>query len=196
MRRGSCKLGLVVIFGVMMVFGCGGGGIEEMGQRYTSSMFIEDNGSATLDIDVIQSNCGTIEEPEAEPFTNVFALVTVGVSKDALGLSLQSYSVAYIPVLTPDGSGNLVRPPDLVAPGPGTSNFELGKGQTSELEIVCMDIDTKEEYVNKWLSDPALVNLDMSQYIIRVTLHFKDAANHNVTLTTEKEVNLGNFNNC
>lgn len=195
MRRGSCKLGLVIIFGVMMVFGCGG--IDEIGQRYTSSMFLEDNGTATLDIDVVRNNCGDDPlDPDPEPFTNVFAFITVRVSNDALGLSLQSYSVAYIPVLTPDGSGNLVRPPDLVAPGPGTSNFELGTGQTSELEIVCMDIDTKEEYVNKWLSDPALVNLDISQYIIRVTLNFKDAANHNVSLTTEKEVNLGNFNNC
>jgi hypothetical protein len=194
MRRASWKLGLVVIFGVMMVFGCGS--IDEVGQRYTSSMFIEDNGTATLDIDVVQNNCGTFEEPEAESFTNVFAFVTVGVSRDALGLTLQSYSVQYIPVDTADGTGKLVRPPSLAGPIIGFDNFDIAPGQASELEILCMDIDTKEEYVVKWMSDSALFNLDVAQYIIRVTLHFKDTAKQDVSLTVERKVNLADFNNC
>jgi len=181
---------MVVMLGGFLMIGCGG--LDEVGQRYVSRMVIEDNGTETLDIDVVRGDC----DGEPEPFTNVFAIFTVSVAEDALGLTLQKYSIQYLPVYTPDGTGNVVLPPTLESPGDMIDNFDVASGATGTLQIVCMDIDTKEEYVNEWLSDPELVNLDISQYIIRITFFFKDQANKDVVFKIDRTVNLANFDNC
>jgi hypothetical protein len=189
MRRAAFRFALTMMALVAGAYGCSSssGPLDEIGQRYVSSVTIEDNGEDTLDIDVIQGMC----DNETEEFTNAFATLSISVNASAPGLTLQSYSIQYIPLDSPDGSGELVSPPELVSPQDGWTRFEVGAGGTGELEVTCMSIDTKEEYVNFW---PA--GVDISLYTIRITFRFENTAGEGVDIVVDKTVYLGNYNNC
>jgi hypothetical protein len=144
MRRGSCKLGLVVIFGVMMVFGCGGGGIEEMGQRYTASLEVEDVSGATLAIDVCQDMC----DDEWEEFGPAIGQITVGVAVGSPGITLKNYTIDYIPLPSPDGTSQTL-PPRLESPLPGLHSIDIGPGGSASFSLTLMSVDTKQEFIFK-----------------------------------------------
>ncbi|MFZ1987168.1 MAG: hypothetical protein WAU91_22350, partial [Desulfatitalea sp.] len=107
-----------------------------MGQRYVSSLVIEDNDEETLDIDVVQDMC----DNETEPFTNVFGILTLSVAENAAGVTLRSYSIDYTPLDSPDGSGGVVSPPALVSPEDGFSDFDVASGGSGEFTFTCMSI--------------------------------------------------------
>ncbi len=189
MRRAAFRLALIMMGLVAGAYGCSSssGPLDEIGQRYVSSVTIEDNGEETLDIDVVQSMC----DNETEEFTNAFAILSLSVDADAPGLTLQSYSIQYIPLDSPDGNGNLVTPPELVSPEDGWTRFEVGAGESGQLEVTCMSIDTKEEFVNSW---PA--GVDYPLYTIRITFRFENTAGEDIDIVVDKTVYLGNYNNC
>ena len=191
MRRVANKLGVLLIFwGLLTLYACGSGGgdiLNEMGQRYTSSLVIQDNGDETLDIDVVQDMCDT----DPEPFTNVFGVLTVAVPSGSAGLTLVSYTIQYVPLASADGSGATVMPPELVSPGEGYAHFDIAAGGSADLTFTCMSIDTKEEYVN---FVPA--TLGYGRYAIVFTFHFRSTVGEDVDITVDRTVYLGEYDNC
>ncbi|MBI5552530.1 MAG: hypothetical protein HY911_13570 [Desulfobacterales bacterium] len=190
MRRTDLRMALILmVLAAFGVFGCSSssGPLDEVGQRYTTSLSIEDNGEETLDIDVLRDMC----DNETEPFTNVFAILTIAVDASAPGLTLQSYTIQYTPLASPDGSGDVVIPPDLVSPQTGYANFDVAPGGSGELEVTCMSIDTKSEYVNNWPP-----GLDIALYRIRITFHFENTVGEGIDVTIDRTVYLGNYDNC
>ena len=134
MRSFNVKLwGCIGIICVMaMIIGCGGGDLmDETGQRYTASVAIQDLGENTLNIDVIQNFC----DSDPEDYGDVSAEVSVGVSADALGITLQGYTIEYIPLESEDGSGNLVTPPALDGPLIGGNlGIDIASGSSATFE--------------------------------------------------------------
>jgi len=143
MRRASCKLVLAAIFGVMMVFGCGSS-IDEMGQRYTASLEVEDVSGATLAIDVCQDMC----DDEWEEFGPAIGQVTVGVAVDSPGITLKTYTIDYFPLPSPDGTSQTL-PPRLESPLPGLHSIDIGPGGSATFSLTLMSVDTKQEFIFK-----------------------------------------------
>lgn len=136
---------------VAMIIGCGGGDLlDETGQRYSASIAIKDLGEETLTVDVIQSYC----DSDVEDYGDATAAVSVTVSEDALGITLESYSIEYIPLESEDGTGTIVMPPTLDGPlTGGNSGIDIGSGGSEDFTITCLSTDTKEEFriKNGWL---------------------------------------------
>lgn len=144
--------GCIGIFCVVaMIIGCGSGDLlDEPGQRYTASIAIKDLDEETLTIDVIQSFCDMV----VEDFGDATASVKIGVSTNAAGITMQGYTIEYIPLESEDGTGTLVIPPTLDGPlHGGNLGIDIASGGSAAFEITCMSIDTKEEYRIKagWL---------------------------------------------
>jgi hypothetical protein len=154
MRSFNVKLwGCIGTICVMaMIFGCGSGNdlLDETGQRYTASIAIQDLDEETLTVDAIQDFC----DDDVEDFGDATASVTVGVSTDAPGITLQSYVLEYFPLESEDGTGTIVMPPTLDSPltGGGTG-IDIPSGGSATFEITCLSVETKQEFriKNGWL---------------------------------------------
>lgn len=153
---------LLVIAVWFTVFGCGGGSssepLDEVGQRYTATIAIQDLDEETLTVDVIQNSC----DGEPEDYGPASAAVSFTVNDDqALGITLKSYVLEYIPLPSEDGTGTIVTPPTLNAPLTGGNlGIDILPGETVEFEITCFSTDQKEEFRRKngWIfyfEDPA-----------------------------------------
>lgn len=144
----SC-IGIICV--VIMIIGCGGADLlDETGQRYTASVAIQDLNEETLTVDALQGYCDT----EVEDFGDATASITVGVSSDAPGITLQSYVLEYIALESEDGTGTVVMPPTLDGPlTGGGSGIDIASGASATFEITCISVDTKEEFRTKngWL---------------------------------------------
>jgi hypothetical protein len=200
MRSGLKKriCAAVLLLSITWLYGCGSSDIlDEQGQRYQGEMSIIDNGEAKLTIDTVQDMCDT----EPEDFTDAFAEVTIEVTSGAPGLTLDHYTLEYFPLQSENGRGVLVMPPELDDPGIGYYDIDIPSGSTTTFEITCLTVDTKEEHEYKlyhlWLANPALYeSLSVCRYTIRVTLYFTDTAGEDETITLDRTVYLGNYNNC
>jgi hypothetical protein len=142
-------IGIICV--VAMIFGCGGGDLlDENGQRYSASISIKDLDEETLTVDVIQSYC----DSDVEDFGDATASVQIAVSPDALGITLKSYVIEYIPLESEDGTGALVMPPTLDGPlTGGNSGVDIPSGGSLTFDITCISVDTKQEFriKNGWL---------------------------------------------
>lgn len=155
MRRVAFKPVLIVMMAaaVFGVFGCSSSSdpLDEIGQRYTASIAIQDLDEETLTVDVIQSSC----EGEAEDYGPASAAVSFSVvDENALGITLKGYSLEYIPLESEDGTGAVVMPPTLDGPlNGGNLGIDIEAGGSAEFEITCMSTETKEEFRRKngWL---------------------------------------------
>jgi len=173
MRRASCKLVLVAIFGVMMVFGCGSS-IDEMGQRYTASLEVEDVSGATLAIDVAQDYCGDEWEDYGPVIGNITVAVAVGDRPgDPPGITLKNYTIDYFPLPSPDGTFQTL-PPRLESPLPGYYSIDIGTGGSASFSLTLMSVDTKQEFLDKagwifvndypeWLAATDAVKFEMAE---------------------------------
>lgn len=198
----SCIAILTVL--AMIVVGCGSGNdlLDEVGQRYTASIEIEDNGEGTLTVDIARELC----DSDFEDYGPTIANVTVAVSSDAPGITLQSYTIQYIPQLSPDSTNKLVMPPDLADGFTGSYSVDIASGSSGTFSLTCMSTDTKEEYRTKvgfvvvdnrpteyyWI--PPL--LEEGRYTIRFTFNFLNTEGQTETITKDATVYLGDFDNC
>jgi len=184
----------------------------------------------TFTIDVVQSACGTPdEEPEesqeseeseeasaniealtAEPFYDtlggvtfhyIFYCPTCPPGADSTYI-IESYTVEYIPLKSPSGSGGFFYPPELVNLNrPILSQVVLSKDfTTAERAIFLVTIQTKEEYVKKMLEEGGY-NLHTGSplfglYSIRVNFYGRNSAGGPLSFTSTTEVSFGNYDNC
>jgi hypothetical protein len=141
MQRKAILIGLGLLWSI--IIGCGSTDLlDEVGQRYTAMISIQDLDNETLSIDVIQSYC----DSDVEDYGPVTASVEFAVGA-APGITLQNYTLEYFPLESADGTGVLVMPPDLESPiNGGNLGIDISSGGSASFEITCLSVDTKEEY--------------------------------------------------
>jgi hypothetical protein len=201
MRPGLKKIVslMSLLLAVTWLYSCGGSSdlLDEPNQRYRASIVIRDGETTNLTIDTVQSMC----DSEPEEFFDVFADMNIIVDADALGISLDYYTLEYFPLMSQNGLGELVLPPDLDDPGVGFFDIDIPSGASSEFSVTCLGLHTKQEYENKLaalaVSDPASYStLRFSRYTIRITFYFVDEADVDREIVLERTVYLGPYNNC
>ncbi len=117
---------------------------------------------------------------------------------------LDNYTVEYIPLKSPSGSGGFFYPPKLVnLDKPILNQIVLSKDFTeAERSIILVTIQTKEEYVKKMLeiggydSWGDFANPLFGFYSIRVTFHGRNRKGGDLSFTTTTEVSFGNYDQC
>lgn len=200
------------------IFGCAEQELlEETGDMYRPSLSLSDaDEEGVFTIDTVHSICSSETDPdtgevtvEYEIWTDVFANITLRIDGDAPGLTLESYSINYTALGSPDSSGFLTTPPNLIDPPDGYSTAYMSSGSTSTISIPIMTVDTKDEFAIAmgWLFEggggvwdywglPDPDELQVARYRIRLTLHFKTDGNQDKDITFEKEVYLSGYDNC
>lgn len=151
-----------------------------------------------------------VEALTAEPFFDtsgnakfyyIFYCPTCPVGADETYI-FDSYTVEYIPLKSPSGSGGFFYPPKLVnLDKPILNQIVLTKDFTeAERSIFLIPIHTKEEFVKKMYEvggyDLHTSSVLFGLYSIRVTFHGRNRAGGSFTTTSTLEVSLGNYNAC
>ena len=180
----------------LWLFGCGSGDIlDENNQRYRASMSLQDGGNDDyLTIDIYQNpDCdGEANTTDPEFYTDVLADITVSVDSGAPGITLNHYRIEYIPLLSSDGLGNAILPPELVEPEDGAYIVSVTSGGTGTFTITLLSVDVKEEFYNWWITS----TVDVARYEMRVTLYFTDEYLEDREIEVTRTVFLGNYDNC
>lgn len=200
-------IGLFTIF-TMIIGGCGSGNdlLDPVGQRYTASIEIQDFAEFDLAVDAVQDNCemDATADDDWEDFGPAIANVTVAVDSDAPGITLQSYTIEYIPQLSPNGTTTEM-PPALEDPLPGAYNIDIASGNSATFSLTCVSVDTKVEYRDKvgwtWFNNGTVrywvpPSLEEGRYTIRFTFTFLNTEGHTEVITKNATVWFGNFDNC
>ena len=199
----------LIVLGAMWLTACGGGSdgpLDEVGQRYTAYLVVLDNDNAVVQVDTIQDDCdGTPEE-----YSDTLAEVDITVSPDALGITLDRYTIEYIPLDVPLVGGQF-RSPTLNNPIGGNAIFSVGPGESATLpEFTLISVSTKLEFnqdmgwlyfdagLNDWVYDypPAPDQPQEGRYTIRMKLYFEDTAGEERVIRVERTAWLKDYNNC
>ena len=193
--RLTCRLVLLLII-CLFLGACGSSGVGEV--EHKATMTVTDAGETTRDIDVtMNTDCdGDPATDDPETFTNVGANVTIVVSDTGLAIRVESYTVAFLPHRSDDGTGTVITPPSLNSYPDAMSNSDwIDTGTSSTISgITVMTFDTKAEYVTKWTA--AGVGNQVGLYTIRVTLSIVDKAGKRSTLVVNEQVALSFYDNC
>ncbi len=192
--RLTCRLVLLLII-CLFLGACGSPDVSDEERSYWASMTVEDAFEVTRDIDVTMDlDCNDDGNPnDPEPFTNVFADITITVSDTGLPIRVESYTVDFLPLQSVDDFGNPIMPPSLTSyPGPMLDSDSIDTGTSYTISgITVMTFDTKDEYLNKWSG----LNW-VSLYTISVTLSIVDEEGGRFSLVVNEQVNLSFYDNC
>lgn len=146
-----------------------------------------------------------IEELTAEPYYDtlgkaifhyIFYCPTCPPGADETYI-IDSYSVQYVPLKSPDRKGGFFLPPQLVSldQRPIVNRIILSKDfKTEERSLILISVNTKEEFVGK--SDIADTPKSGAFYDILVYFHGRNRAGGSFTTTSGVQVIFGNYNNC
>jgi hypothetical protein len=181
-------------------YGCGDTDLlDELNQRYTASMSIEDAGDSTMTIDVVQNlDCdGAANTTDPEFFTDVFANITISIESGAPGLTLEGYTIDFIPLRSDNDSGTYYLPPDIPdVDDPGSNTFSISSGSSGTFTTTCMTLSAKGGYLALIAADPNFNQGDYIRYTIRFTLFFIDEYDNDRVIEVERTIELGNYDNC
>ncbi len=194
MRRVVNILGLIaVVMGTTWLCGCGSTDLmDELGQSYQATLTVKDNDTDTVQVDILQDDCdGTPED-----YSDALGEIEIVAGSKVAGLTLQSYNISYIPLLSPDRNNVNQMPPDLTAPETGYTTIEIPPASTVTFTITLMSTDTKRVVLLALINDPALVDLSTARYAIRVVMHFRDQYGNSKDITVERTVYLTDYDNC
>lgn len=200
-------IGLFMVF-TMIIGGCGSGNdlLDPVGQRYTASIEIEDFSGLDLAVDIAQDDCDmdATTTDDWEDYGTAIANVTIAVAANAPGITLQSYAIEYIPLLSPNGTTTEM-PTDLEDPLPGVYNIDIAPGGSVTFPLTCVSVDTKQEFRDEqgwtWFNNgvyrywiaPALSE---ARYTIRFTFIFLNTEGQTEIITKSATVWFGDFDNC
>lgn len=195
-----CSIGLLI--GLAVTMGCGSGSdlLDEPGDRYTAFMSLTDaQDDDVLNIDVFfNPDCdgnGVFDDPE--PFTDVIAYINIAVSANAPGITLRSYTIEYIPLLSPDSNGVYRLGPDLIdLTDHGSFTIHVSSNGEATFPITCMSMDTKNDLAFHMVTDADLANLEVARYTIRITLHFEDDSLEDRDIIVDRTVDMSSYDNC
>ena len=219
--------GSAILVSALVIFtGCGG---TESGLESVEEVIAVELTPETFTVDVSQSVCGTEEEPEESQESEESEEASANIEEltpepffDTLGIAtfhyifycptcppgadstyiIESYTVEYIPLKSPSGSGGFFYPPELVnLDRPILNQVVLSKDfTTAERSILLVTVQTKEEYVKKMLEEGGY-NLHTGSplfglYSIRVNFYGRNSAGGPLSFTSTTEVSFGNYDNC
>jgi hypothetical protein len=204
-----CCIGLLL--SIAMVVGCGSsdGPLDEVGQRYTAIITIDDGfteGDQAVDIAMDDCDMNATTNDDWEDFGPAIANVKIAVSSDAPGITLQSYSIQYIALPSPN-SVTIETPTDLEDPLPGYFNIDIPSGGSASFSLTCMSVDTKTEYREEqgwtWYYDAGTgarfwipPELEEGRYTIRFTFNYVNTEGHTGSIVRDATVWLGDFDDC
>ncbi len=163
-----------------------------------------DDNSGTLTIDVVHGQCQTLSSnPDVdgpispEPFGDTLGQVTfkyLGAEGVDTTYRFDSYTVAYIPLSSPDGEGGTFIPPDLQPlDGRILNTIALSRNFTeAQRTIILIPVNTKSEYVNKVRAAGRPWH---SLYSLKVTF-FGEKNRNEFTIESALDVTLGGYNRC
>ncbi len=195
--RLTCRLVLLLII-CLFLGACGSSDVSDVERDFSASMTVTDAGETTRDIDVFMNpDCdGDVTTDDPETFTNVSADITIFVSDTGLAIRIGSYTVDFLPLQSPDGTGTLITPPSLSSyPDTMLNSDWIDTGTSSTISgITVMTFDTKTEYRAKQEA-AGLVN-QVGLYTISVTLSIVDEEGGRFSLVVNEQVTLSFYNNC
>lgn len=179
----------------------------------------------TFTIDVRRSLCGTPDEEPEEPaeetpaeeasasieeltpepyfdtlgkgtFHYIFYCPTCPPGADETYI-IDSYTVEYIPLKSPESGGGFFFPPQLVSLDnrPIINQMVLSREfTTAERSFIMISVNTKTEFQEKSIiQDTPRTG---AFYSIRVTFHGRNRVGGSFSTTSDLQVTFGNYNNC
>ena len=197
MRKSFLKL-TYILFTVCCIclFGCGE---DDYGADYTSSVSFQDGDEeGVLTLDMYQSQCEAVDpaSPFAnvlEIFTDVFADIEITTAENVDGLTLNGYTIEYIPELSEDGTHTLILPPTLNSlVDKGSNNIYMPTNSTTSFTITCFSTDQKFDYATLMVGN----TLDVSRYTIRIILFCTADSGQKKSIEIRRTVYFGNYYRC
>jgi len=202
----------LIILGTMWLSACGGGGsdgpLDEVGQRYTASLFVLDNDESVIQIDMIQSDC----DGEPEEYSDTLAEVDISLSADAPGITLKRYTIDYEPLENEFSGGSYYSPELISSPIVGYATFSLGSGGSGTIgEFTFIAIEIKDKFAIEmgWLTEsvpgsgvydiydpPGLGEPRGARYNVVMRLVFEDITGNEKVINVERTVYFRNYDNC
>lgn len=207
-----CCIGLLI--GMAVIAGCGSsnGPLDPVGQQYTATIAVQDPFTDNdLSVDIAQDDCdmNATTNDDWEDYGPVSAYVVIEAAEDVPGITIQSYTIQYIALPSPDGTGAVVMPPALTSP-PLVGNFgiDVTPGGKAEFSLTCMSVDTKQEYrdaigwtlyydsATQWIGWINPSELDEGRYTVRFTFNYVNTEGHTGSIVRDATVWLGDFDDC
>lgn len=194
MKRTSLSIMLLSVI-CLCLYGCGG---DTRGVYTTDVSFLDADNDDVLGFDVFMDICtaATATEPaEMETYTDVIANITLSVGDGMPGITVNSYSVNYIPLTSVDSGSNPVTPPSLEPltdnAASGSYNTHIETNSTESFPIECFTVSQKAEYRN--LMGAATYT---SRYTVRIVLHCTDDSGYDRDIEIRRTILLANYDNC
>lgn len=200
-HRWSLPIMLLVL---TLIYGCGSvdgaDGSATIGIEIQARDVGDDDDTGTLTIDVVRGVCqeaGEDGETSAEPFGDTTGLVSfkyLGEEGADNTYRIDSYTVTYIPLTSPDGWGGTFVPPGLrPLDGRISNTIVLSRNFTeAQRTIILIPVNTKSEYLNKVRSTGRPLH---SLYSLKVTFFGKKNGG-DFAIESTLGVTLGNYNRC
>lgn len=193
MKRTLFSVVLLSVF-CLCFYGCGG----DTGGIYTTDVTFSDAGNDdVLSLDVTRDICtpATATAPaDLEDFTDVYANITITVAEELPGITINSYSIEYLPLTSVDELSNPVTPPDLEPlidqTGSGSNNLHIDTNSSHTFSIECFSTSQKDEFSS--LRGATYT----ARYTIRIVLHCTDDSGYDRNLEIRRTVYLDDYDNC
>lgn len=187
----------VVLLSVFCLWFCGCGG--DTGGVYTTDVTFSDaKNDDVLSFDITRDICTPAAPPTPavlEDFTDVLANITLTVGENMPGITINSYSIEYLPLTSVDELSNPVTPPDLEPlidqAGSGSNNLHIETNSSVTFSIECLSISQKDEF--SFLRGAATYS---ARYTIRIILHCTDDSGYNRNIEIRRTVYLDDYDNC
>ena len=182
------------VIGCLWLSGCGS---DHYGGDYTTDVVFDDSagaGDETMTLDMWQNpDCdGDATTTDPEEFYDAVAIISVSVADFAPGLTINGYTIEYLPELSADGTGAMVMPPTLNSlTDQGSYNIYLASNSENTFTITCFSI------MQKWEFDTLnTAGLGVARYTIRIILMCTDDNGEGHNLEVRRTVYFGYYDNC
>lgn len=205
--------------------GCGS---DNYGGDYTAEIEFNDaDDDGAMAIDIFQHMCdgttfGNIAEYEV--IYDAFANITLSVSEFSPGITVNGYTIEYIPLYSEDGTHNLVLPPTLnsLTNDYGSNSLYIPPNSSYTFTTTCLSIDQKQEYANligwtevyypydsdadgtndSFIYYPSITagtvysNLAIARYTIRYIFRCTDDNGERRNIEARRTVYFGDYDHC
>ena len=175
---------------IILLVGVSSCGNDTLGNFYSTSVTFSDGAlTDTLTLDIAKDMCSTTKTgdlPKYEKYTDVFANITVSVASSMPGLTINGYTIDYIPQSSEDGTHALVMPPTLDSlTDQGSNNIHIATNSSATFQTTCFSTGQKAEYrkLIGW-TDTTTGALPVNTYTITTTTAVPGSPATTVTTTS------------
>ncbi len=201
-KRKIKSLYLILLVTALLMAGCGSttnnSEAGNTGVFVDATISLTDAGTTVAgQIDVVQDICDAIViPPKYEDFFDALGDVTFDTTSilpdnNDTTLYIDSYRVDYLPLPSPDSSGNMLMPPALNSVSWNKTIILPSNGSVSAT-IVTVPVATKLEFYNKGFLSTA----PQGFYTVRVTFFGKSISGQSFTIVVDGDALFTDYNNC